>query len=310
VGPLTADGRVVSNWRDWTLSTGGDVVPRPDGARIRYSFPDTGLHLVFRPKQATDGAAMPVVVSPDVAAAAGGVGSDAVLNFQDTVIETRIVGVAKRLPSVPAETGPFVLADQGWLSTALDASSPGEGTPREVWISGASAGRLAQAPFTSLTVESRAAEQRRLSGDPLAHATGVALGAAGIVALILAVLGFWVGVVSELHDERSDFFDLEAQGLAPAEMRKQLRMRGAILLVLGLAGGLVLALLLSRLVVALIRVNGATGVPEPPLRLDPSWLAGGIGVAAVMLAAFLVAELASHAAFRGSRPDRASWSLE
>ena len=149
-----------------------------------------------------------------------------------------------------------------------------------------------------------------MAGDPLAHATAVALGAAGLVALVLAVLGFWVGVVSELHDEKSDFFDLEAQGLPPADMRKQLRMRGVILLVLGVAGGLALALLLSRLVVSLVRVSGTTGVPEPSLRLDPDWLVGGLGIAALLLAALLVAEGASLAAFRGSRPERASWSLE
>jgi ABC-type antimicrobial peptide transport system permease subunit len=127
---------------------------------------------------------------------------------------------------------------------------------------------------------------------------------------VLAVLGFWVGVASELHDEKSDFFDLEAQGLPPADMRRQLRMRGVILLVLGFAGGLALALLLSRLVVSLIRVSGTNGVPEPPLRLDPDWLVAGVGIAALMLAALLVAEATSLAAFRGSRPERASWSLE
>jgi hypothetical protein len=83
-----------------------------------------------------------------------------------------------------------------------------------------------------------------------------------------------------------------------------------ILLSLGLAGGLILALLLSRLVVSLIRVSGTTGVPEPPLVLDPDWLVAGLGIAAVMLAALLVAEAASLASFRGSRPERASWSLE
>ena len=76
--------------------------------------------------------------------AAGGIGGTTVLDFQDTQIDARVVGVAKRMPSVPAELGSFVLADEGWLSTALDAGSPGEGTPREVWISG-DAGRGAPA---------------------------------------------------------------------------------------------------------------------------------------------------------------------
>ena len=311
VGPLVAGNRVLTDWHDWTLSTGGDVLRRANGATVRFSFPDTGLRLVFRPAQQTDGQVMPVVVSPDIASAAGGIGGTTVLDFQDTQVAARIVGVASRLPTVPADTGPFVLADGPWLSTAIDANAPGEGTPREVWISGSGAGQaLSRPPFANLVVDSRVADERALAGDPLAHATAVALGAAGLVALLLAVLGFWVGVVSELHDEKSDFFDLEAQGLAPADMRRQLRMRGVILLVLGFLGGLALAVLLSRLVVSLIRVSGTTGVPEPPLRLDPDWLVGGLGVAAVMLAALLVAEGASLAAFRGSRPERASWSLE
>jgi hypothetical protein len=315
VGPLRTRGRVLTDWRDWTLSTGGDVLPRGDGATIRYAFPDTGAHLIFRPAQPTDGQVMPVVVSPDIARGAGGVGATTVLDFQDAQIDARIVGVASRLPSVPADSGAFVLADAAWLSTAVDASAPGQGTPNEVWIStpgGGSAAReaLRRPPFSALVVQSRAAIQQRLAGDPLAHATAVALGTAGLVALVLAVLGFWVGVASELHDEKSDFFDLEAQGLPPADMRRQLRMRGLIMLVLGFAGGLALALLLSRLVVSLIRVSGATGVPEPPLRLDPDWLVAGLGIAALMVAALLVVEVASLAAFRGSRPERASWSLE
>ena len=141
-----------------------------------------------------------------------------VLDFQDTHVDARIVGVASRLPSVPADSGAFVLADAGWLSTAIDANAPGEGTPNEVWISAPGDGSVAgqtlhRPPFAGLVVDSRAAIERRLAGDPLAHATAIALGAAGLVALVLAVLGFWVGVASELHDEKSDFFDLEAQGL-------------------------------------------------------------------------------------------------
>jgi hypothetical protein len=315
LGPLLAGSRLLTDWRDWRLSTGGDVLPRGPGARIRYSFPDTGLHLVLRQAQPTDDQPMPVVASPDVARAAGGVGGTTTLDFQDTRIDAHIVGVASRMPSVPADTGPFVLADEAWLSTALNANAPGEGTPREIWISaGGDGGRAAEAlsrpPFANLDVASRAAEEHELASDPLAHATTVALGAAGLMALVLAVLGFWVGVVSELHDEKSDFFDLEAQGLAPAAMRRQLRIRGVILLVLGMAGGLALAVLLSRLVVSLVRVSATQGVPEPPLRLDPDWLVGGLGIAALLLAALLVAEGASLASFRGTRPERASWSLE
>jgi hypothetical protein len=315
LGPLLADGTALTNWQGWSLPAGGLVSRRPGNVQFRFAFQDTGGRLVFRPAEPTDGRLMPVVVSPDIARAAGGVGKPTVLNFQDTNVGATIVGVAKRLPSVPSDSGPFVLADGGWLSTAIDANAPGEGTPNEVWISAprgqaAVGAALRRPPFAGLALTSRNEVERQLAADPLAHATALALGAAGIVALLLAVLGFWVGVVSELRDERSDFFDLEAQGVAPEGLRSQLRMRGLILVGIGLAGGAGLGALLSQLVVSLVRVSGTNGIPEPPLRFDPAWLVSGLGILALAAAALLVAEGTSLTAFRAARPERASWSLE
>ncbi len=314
LGALRAGGRLtpVTSWRGWSLPAGGRVAHGPGGARIRFAFEDTGARLVFRPREPTDNRPMPAVVSPDIAQAAGGVGEETVLDFEDTTVHARIVGVAARMPTVPS--GPFVLADAGWLSTAIDANAPGEGTPDEVWLSAphgrATATALGREPFASLDVASRAEIERRLAGDPLAHATALALAAAGIVALALAVLGFWVGILGELRDERSDFFDLEAQGVPPESLRRQLRARGAVLVGLGLAGGAGLGALLSRLVVSLVRVSAANTVPDPPLRFDPAWLVSGAGILVLASAALLVAEATSALAFRSERPERASWSLE
>jgi hypothetical protein len=314
LGPLRAGGGTVTSWRGWSLPSGGSVVREHGGVRLRYAFETTGGSLVFRPAEPTEGRPMPVVVSPDVARAAGGVGARTELDFQDASVAARIVGVARRLPTVPGSAGPFVLADGAWLSTAIGANAPGEGRPNEVWLSAsgdrAVAAALRRPPFAGLAVASRTEIERRLAGDPLAHATGLALGAAAIMALVLAVVGFWVGILSELHDERSDFFDLEAQGVPPASLRAQLRTRGVVLLIVGLAAGTGLGALLSRLVVSLVRVSATTGVPEPPLRLDPAWLVSGLGILALAAAALLVAECTSLAAFRASRPERASWSLE
>ena len=312
LGPLRAGRRVLTTWRGWVLPSGGSLTRTPGHVQLRYAFQETGARLPFRPAQETDGRAMPVIASPDVASAAGGLGGRTVLDFQDTTVAARVVGVARRLPTVGS--GPFVLADRGWLSTAIDANAPGEGRPNEVWLSApnhrAVAGALHRPPFASLVVASRTAIERRLATDPLAHATALALAAGGIVALALAILGFWVAIVSELRDERSDFFDLEAQGVPPASLRAQLRTRGVILIAVGLAGGIVLAGLLSRLVVSFVRVSATTGLPEPPLRLDSAWLVSGFGVVALAVVAFLVAEGTSLAAFRSARPERASWSLE
>jgi hypothetical protein len=319
LGPLQAGvasgvQRSVTGWRGWSLRSGGRVTLRGGRARVRFAFQDTGARIVFRPKEPTDGRLMPVVVSPDIARAAGGVGRTAVLDFQDASVGARIVGVASRMPSIPSDAGPFVLADSGWLSTAIGADAPGEGAPNEVWLSvprdqtvGAA---LHRPPFSNLVVASRRNIERRLAHDPLAHATALALGAAAILALALALVGFWVGILSQLRDERGDFFDLEAQGVPPRSLRAQLRTRGVILVAVGLAGGAALGAVLSRLVVSLVRVSATTGLPEPPLRFDPAWLASGLAVFALAVVAVLVAEGTSLAAFRGARPDRASWSLE
>src|SRR5581483_3544160 len=174
----------------------------------------------------------------------------------------------------------------------------------------AAAAALRRPPFASLAVTSRAAIEHQLAGDPLARATARALGASALVALVLAVLGFWVGVLSEVRDERSDFFDLEAQGVEPSRLRAQLRTRSSIILGVGLAGGAALGALLSLLVVSIVRISATTALPEPPLRFDPDWLESGLAIAALAVVTLAVAEGTSLAAFRSSRPERASWSLE
>ena len=311
LGSLRAGRRLVTTWRGWAFPP-GSVARRPGGVRLAYTFQDTGGRFVFRPAQETDGRPMPVIASADLARAAGGVGGRTVLDFQNTTVPARVVGVATRVPTLGS--GPFVLADAGWLSTAIEANAPGEGRPNEVWLSTphgrAAAAALRRRPFSSLVVASRASIEHRLATNPLAHATALALAAGGIVALLLAALGFWVAIVSELRDERSDFFDLEAQGIPPAGLRAQVRMRGVILLTVGLAGGIVLAALLSRLVVSLVRVAATTAIPEPPLRLDSAWLVSGLGTLALVALMLLVVEGTSLAAFRSARPERASWSLE
>jgi hypothetical protein len=314
IGELRAHGAPVTSWAGWTLRSGGGATRRGGTVRLSYAFADTGAGLMFRPREPTDGRAMPVVVSPDVAAAAGGVGTQTAVDFESVDVPARIVAVASRLPTVPQSSGPFVLADGAWLETALDADAPGQGTPNEIWLAtphpAAAAAALRRGPFADLQVTSRAAIQRRLAGDPLARATGRALGAASVLALALAVLGFWLGVLGQLRDERSDFFDLEAQGIPPALLRAQLRIRSLLLLLVGLAGGAVLGAVLSQLVVALVRISATTALPEPPLRFDPAWLESAFAVGALALVALAVAEGAALAAFRSARPARASWSLE
>jgi hypothetical protein len=252
-----------------------------------------------------------VLASPAVARSAGP-GGTLPLDFQDVRIPARIVAVVKRFPAAEQSDEGFVVADESRLQTALDARLPGLGTPGELWISGppSAEARLSRPPFSSLELASRRDVQRSLASDPLARAIVITLGAAAAVALALAVIGLWVALVSDLRDERGELFDLEAQGVSPATLRRQFRLRAAALVALGVLGGAVLGLVLSRLVVALVRVSGATETPNPPLRLEPAWLLSGGGIAVLVLAAAAVVELATRRAFRGDNPEHAAWSLE
>jgi ABC-type antimicrobial peptide transport system permease subunit len=169
--------------------------------------------------------------------------------------------------------------------------------PNEIWLgngSGESAASLHRtlgtAPFDVLRVESRAALESDLRGDPLARGALVALATAAAASLALALTGLLLLLVSDVRDERRELFDLEAQGVAPATLRRHLRIRGLVVAALGLAGGLATAAVLLALVVDLVALTANATAPAPPLVLGIDWaLVALFVVAYAVLAAVLVA---------------------
>jgi hypothetical protein len=308
VGPLLAanasGNRVLTRWHEWLghAATGS-------ATGLRYTFTG-GESVLLRPRQPTDDHAVPVVVSPGLAHAAGRERLLS-LDFQDVHVRARVVAVAKRFPTIHRDDGEFAIADLSQLRTALDADAPGTGAPDELWLAAPAdaAGRIAFRA-SGLEVESRRALAQQLEDDPLARATELTLAAAAIVALLLAALGFWVAATSELRDERGELFDLEAQGVEPAKLRDQLRVRGGILLVLGATFGAALGLLLSSFVASLVRISSTSELPEPPLRVEHVWALAAGAIVVLLLLAALAAELAARRAFRTDTPLRSAWSSE
>ena len=261
---------------------------------------------VLRPVQPTDGLAIPVLATPAVAAEAGPNGIIP-LQVEGEQIAARVVGVVRRFPSI---VGDAVVADRQTMSTLFDTRSPGLGTTDELWLDvpqsqeAATAARLGRAPFTQLTVTSRAATLRTLEADPLARGALLTLAGTAGVALLLALVGLLLAIVSDMRDDRGELFDLEAQGAAPATIRAHLRIRALLVAVFGIAGGLVLGAILSALVISLVSVTAAAAEPEPPLQLTLDW--GLVAIAAigyVLLAALLVVFATS---LRGREPSRAA----
>jgi len=232
----------------------------------------------FEPRQPTDGTAVPVIVSPRLAAAAGA-GGVLPLRVPGGVLRTKVVGVARRFPTVQGE---FAVADRSLAFVAANTAKPGAAGVNEIWIGTPSedsartvARELRRPPFDVLAVSSRRAIAHDLSSDPLSRGALVVLAGAAIGSVLLALLGLLLLLAADVRDEQGELFDLEAQGAGPSTLRTHLRLRGGLVAALGLVGGLGAAAALAALVVGLVTVTANATAAEPPLllRVDPALVA-------------------------------------
>jgi predicted lysophospholipase L1 biosynthesis ABC-type transport system permease subunit len=203
------------------------------------------------------------------------------------------------------------VADESRLATALNADDPGSAVPDELWLRARSArdvtrldAAVERPPFTTLARTSHAATLRSLQTDPLSTGIRLVLQGAAVLALVLAVAGLVLAIASAVRDDRTALFDLEAQGVPPAVLRQQLRLRAVIVAAVGLLAALVIGLALSAATVALVQVTATAGVPVPPLQRHMAWpvVAGGL-LAFLVLSAAAVG-LATRAAFSAPLPAR------
>jgi hypothetical protein len=272
----------------------------PDSVRLDYTLSNDAVSR-FRPRQPSDEEPVKAIVSPRLAAAADRDGR-LPLQIADQQLVVLVAGTAQRFPGV---TGDFAVADAGLLESALNSTLPGSGTVNELWLNAPEGGRalgaaLRSGPFSALDLQSQAAREQALRADPLARGTLLTLVAAAVIALALGIVGLLLGVVSDLRDERGELFDLEAQGAAPALLRRQARLRAAVVASVGIAGGLLTAVVLSGVVVGLVRLTANATQPEPPLRLAIDWLVVALAVGVYAAVAALLVALATRNAFRSN----------
>jgi FtsX-like permease family len=284
-GPL---GRALRGWSGFD-----GVTPRPSGSGVELRFVLTPQRVArLRARQPTDAQPPRVLVSPRLAELAGGVGGVLPLRVGGAVATVRVAGVVERFPGT---TDDVVIGDRSALRTALNAAAPGSARENEVWIDSTDdreqqvAEQLARRPFHVLAVSSRSELERESSRDPLAHGTLIALGAAALLALALAAVGLTLAVLADLRDDRSELYELEAQGAAPSLLRRAIRSRALALAVVGLVAGAATGVLLVALVTRLVSVTARAGFAEPPLAstVDPRVVLAGV-VAYALLALVLV----------------------
>jgi len=268
---------------------------------------------VFRAPLATDDLILPAIVGPALADAAAAT-PDGVLDLtlaDRPLVRIRVAGVLPRMPGVP-EAGPdFAVVDLDPMLTALDGAAPGAGRPDEAWIRVDDPARLAtvrsalgQPPFRTATIRSRPALEAAAAGDPFSSSILAAFAAAGAAGLLLAALGLALGALADVRDETGELRDLEAQGVGPRALRRQVGARTLLLAVGGTVAGLAMGLGLAAVVTGALGVGADGTVPVPPLLLDLPW--GGILVAAAvpLIAAAVLAGIAAGGAFRASARTR------
>jgi hypothetical protein len=248
-----------------------------------FRFQTSGAPGIVRPPQPSDERPVPVLVDPQTAAAAGR-GGRIGLTVDGLPVRARVVGVVRRFPTLVPDAGGFVVADEATLASALDAQLPGQGRPDELWISSRHLGRLRDAvragALSQLTASYRADVEAQLRAAPVANAVLGTLSAATVLAAVLALLGLLVSMRSSAREERVER-DLEAQGIGPAGLRRELRVRLLFTAGLGVVVGVVVAVLLTRLAVATVRAAGTVAAPRPPLVTVEPW--GALALWAVVV---------------------------
>ena len=306
LGALHAGGARVGDMRRFVGRGAAKLRVQGRVARVSYTL-DGSAAAYIRPREPFDSRALPVIASPDVARSAGP-GRILSLQVDGVKVRARVVATANRFPT-ETET-PFLIADQASLSTALAADSPADSLPSELWlgvpaVSAAHVGQaLGRPPFAALDVSSRRAVERSLQEDPLARGLVLALAAGAALALLLALAGLLLAVTSDLRDEKGTLADLEAQGLAPAQLRLHVRLRAAMLVAAGLVGGIGVGVALVAAVHNALLTAATIGDPVPPLQTAIPWLSIVLGVLLLALVAGLAVEGPLRMALRGASPRR------
>jgi hypothetical protein len=275
----------VGTWRGVGAAT--TKAPGGGGTVAMVSFATSGTPGVLRPAQPTDTKPIPVLADRQTAASAGPGGRIA-LTVDGLPVIARVVGVLNRFPTLPSDSAGFLIADQPTLAAALDAQLPGQGRADELWLSTEDVARLRAAlesgALAQLDSSFRADIDHQLQNAPVAHGVLGTLIAATALSVLLAAAGFLTTMLGGTRDERIES-DLDEQGVGPRGLRSELRVRLALVSMLGVIAGLGIAALLTRLAVASVRAAGTVANPRPPVVTVVPWAAlaaWGAGMFAVL----------------------------
>ena len=241
---------------------------------MRVAFDDTGQPGIVRPRQPSDRRPVPVLADPATAAGAGP-GGQLPLTVDGEPVSARVVGIVRRFPTIAARRTRVRDRRRGdaerraGRGAARARASPTSCGSRR-GIRGRLQAALRRAPLRGLSASFRVGVQRSLQADPIARAVVATLAWAAAITGALALAGLLVALLGAMRDPAAER-DLAALGLGPRQLRRELALRVFLTGALGVLGGLILAIVLTRLVVAAVRAAGSVAVPDPPLIAVQPW---------------------------------------
>jgi len=244
---------------------------RVDAPGVYHYVVNRAVDSIIRPRQPADGELVPVIATPGL----GKVGATVGLRVSNAVIPATIVAHARYFPSID---GDFVVADLPTWLAAANGAEPGVASPSEIWTD-------REPPPLPLQVTSQRVQKHLLEDDPIARGAIALLLVVAVVALLLAVAGLLLTVLGDRSGERASLRDLEVQGATPAEQRRHLRLRAAVVGALGIGGGIGAGAIVGTLVVAVVTVTAGAQQALPPLALSFDWPLVGAALAALVVAA-------------------------
>jgi predicted lysophospholipase L1 biosynthesis ABC-type transport system permease subunit len=255
------------------VATTGSTTTRPP--QFGFGSERSTAEIVLRPGTDTLPGAMPVLASDAfLDAAEVSVGDELPLALSAGTRRVVIVGSFHRFPTLAPET-PAVIADlESYLAGAF-AADRSVVQPSAWWLAAPDdrrvAERLRAAPFRSITMVSRTAEERAALDDPVAVGVIGALALGFVVAAIFAVAGFAANAVAEARSRRLELAVLRSLGLRRTELTRLVGLETALVVVASLVGGALLGLLVSRLVLPDVGLGASGATPVPPVRLVVPW---------------------------------------
>ena len=302
-GRPTVDGRpLADDLSRWSVTAPGTGTPSTGRLVVDYRI--AGNETTVQPRP-TVPAAVPAYVDRTTARLA----RNGVLLLdlgEGKRLSVRVVATGDTFPTTRRR---FAVLDRATLAAALDAMTPGAGTPTETWV-WAPAGGPAQAavralqrePYDQLGLEVRSTIERSLRTDPVALAASRLLLGTALAGLFMGALSVVLLVVAERREAAGELFAREAEGSRPNTLRRSLFARAGAVVALGVPFGVAAGLVLARATTALVSVTAAGTTPRPPLILAaaPASVAGWLG--ALLLLGLGGAAVVAAASLRGALP--------